>query len=125
MKQQPLLAIHYTDIRLSGYENAKVLLIDDNIDLLKLISIRLRPFKFELKAVTSTEEALSTLSVWPADLVITDLQMSGMSGMELFQILQRDNPLLPVIILTAHGTTSEAVEATQSGVSSHLTRIMY
>ena len=42
--------------------------------------------------------------------------------MELFQILQRDNPLLPVIILTAHGTIPEAVEATQSGVSSYLTK---
>lgn len=113
---------NHNDIRIVGHEKAKVLLVDDNIDLLKLMSIRLRPFKFELKTVTSAEEALSTLAVWPADLVITDLQMSGMSGMELFQTLQRDNPLLPVIILTAHGTIPEAVEATESGVSSYLTK---
>ena len=101
---------------------AKILLVDDNVDLLKLMSIRLRPFNFELKTVTSAEEALSTLAIWPADLVITDLQMEGMSGMELFEKLQRDSPLLPVIILTAHGTIPEAVEATESGVASYLTK---
>ncbi len=104
------------------HEKAKVMVVDDNVDLLKLMSIRLRPFNFELKTVTSAEEALSTLAVWPADLVITDLQMEGMSGMELFQQLQRDNPMLPVIILTAHGTIPEAVEATESGVASYLTK---
>lgn len=103
-------------------ESAKVLVVDDNVDLLKLISIRLKPMKFELKTVTSAEEALSVLSVWRADLVITDLQMPGMSGMELFAHLHERDPLLPVIILTAHGTIPDAVEATQSGVASYLTK---
>lgn len=103
-------------------ENARVLLVDDNVDLLKLILIRLKPLKLRLKAVTSAEEALSTIAVWPPDLVITDLQMPGMSGMELFDDLHQNHPMLPVIILTAHGTIPEAVEATQSGVASYLTK---
>ena len=102
--------------------HARVLVVDDNVDLLKLISIRLKPMQFELKTVTSAEEALSILAVWNADLVITDLQMSGMSGKDLFYAIQAKNPLLPVIILTAHGTIPEAVEATQSGVASYLTK---
>lgn len=104
------------------FENARVLVVDDNIDLLKLISIRLKPMKLELKTVTSAEEALSILSLWSADLVITDLQMPGMSGMELFEVLHEKNQLLPVIILTAHGTIPDAVEATQAGVASYLTK---
>ncbi len=108
--------------RISGIQNARVLLVDDNIDLLKLMSIRLRPMKFELRTATSAEEALSILAVWPADLVITDLQMPGMSGMELFEILQYNTPLLPVIILTAHGTIPDAVDATQLGVASYLSK---
>jgi len=103
-------------------QNAKVLVVDDNVDLLKLISIRLKPMKFELKTATSAEEALSLTSIWSPDLVVTDLQMQGMSGLELFENLHAKNPLIPVIILTAHGTIPEAVEATQSGVASYLTK---
>lgn len=103
-------------------ENAKVLVVDDNVDLLKLISIRLKSMKFRLKTVTSAEEALSLMSIWSPDLVVTDLQMQGMSGMELFENLHKKNPLIPVIILTAHGTIPEAVEATQAGVASYLTK---
>jgi len=106
----------------SGTQNARVLLVDDNVDLLKLMSIRLRQMKLELRTVTSAEEALSILAIWPADLVITDLQMQGMSGMELFEILQYNTPMLPVIILTAHGTIPDAVEATQAGVASYLSK---
>jgi two-component system response regulator GlrR len=112
----------YNDIRLVGHEHAKILVVDDNADLLKLITIRLRPFMFDLRTASSAEEALSILAVWPADLVITDLQMPGMSGIELFEHLQEKSPLLPVIILTAHGTIPEAVEATQSGVATYLTK---
>lgn len=101
---------------------AKVLVVDDNVDLLKLISIRLKPMEFDIKTATSAEEAISILSLWRADLVISDLQMPGMSGMELFEYIHAKDPLLPVIILTAHGTIPEAVEATQAGVASYLTK---
>jgi len=103
-------------------ENAKVLIVDDNVDLLKLISIRLKPMNFDLKTVTSAEEALGLMSLWLPDLIVTDLQMPGLSGMELFEKVHAQNPLLPIIILTAHGTIPEAVRATQSGVASYLTK---
>lgn len=103
-------------------KHARVLIVDDNIDLLRLISIRLKPMQFELKTVESAEEALSTLALWRPDLIITDLQMPGMSGMELFKHVQASDPLLPFIILTAHGTIPDAVDATQAGVSSYLTK---
>ena len=102
--------------------NAKVLIVDDNTDLLKLMTIRLRPLEMEIRTASSAEEALSILAVWAPDLVITDLQMRGMTGMELFHYLHAENPMVPVIILTAHGTIPDAVEATQSGVASFLTK---
>lgn len=102
--------------------HAKVLLVDDNVDLLRLISLRLKPMKFELKTATSGEEALSILSLWRADLVVTDLQMGGMSGMELYENIHFKHPVMPVIVLTAHGTIPDAVEATQAGVASYLTK---
>jgi len=107
---------------LGNTESAKVLIVDDDVDLLKLISIRLKPMQFELKTVTSAEEALSLMSIWHPDLIVTDLQLPGLSGMELFEKIHARNPLLPIIVLTAHGTIPEAVEATQSGLSSYLTK---
>lgn len=104
------------------FGNARVLLVDDNVDLLRLMTLRLKPLNLQIQAVTSAEEALSKISVWPPDLVITDLQMPGMSGMELFDQLHQNHPMMPVIILTAHGTIPEAVDATQSGVASYLTK---
>ena len=101
---------------------AKVLLVDDNVDLLKLISLRLKPLMLDLRCATSGEEALSILSLWRADLVVTDLQLPGINGMQLFEQIHNKNPLLPVIILTAHGTIPDAVSATQSGVASYLTK---
>ncbi|GHA07310.1 transcriptional regulator [Arenicella chitinivorans] len=101
---------------------AKVLLVDDNVDLLKLISLRLKPLMLDIRSATSGEEALSILSLWRADLVVTDLQLPGISGMQLFEQIHNKNPLLPVIILTAHGTIPDAVKATQAGVASYLTK---
>ncbi len=101
---------------------AKVLLVDDNVDLLKLISLRLKPLMLEIRTATSGEEALNILSLWRADLVVTDLQLPGISGMQLFEQIHHKNPLLPVIILTAHGTIPDAVKATQAGVASYLTK---
>ena len=109
-------------VQVADIRNARVLIVDDNLDLLKLISIRLRPLRLQLKTAESAEEALSTIAHWSPDLVITDLQMEGMSGIELFEQLHEHNPLLPVIILTAHGTIPEAVAATQSGIASYLTK---
>jgi len=121
------MIIHNNDTKkqtasMTQIANAKVLVVDDNVDLLKLISIRLKPMKFELRTATSAEEALSILSLWRADLVISDLQMPGMSGIDLFEQINVKDPLLPVIILTAHGTIPDAVEATQAGIASYLTK---
>lgn len=108
--------------QINSTENARVLIVDDNLDLIRLMRLRLKPMNFELKSAESAEEALSILATWTPNLVITDLQMPGISGIELFYKIHSENPLLPVIILTAHGTIPDAVEATQSGVTSFLTK---
>lgn len=106
----------------SDYFGAKVLVVDDNQDLLKLIGLRLKPLEFDLELTCSAEAALSTLEHFAADLIISDLKMPGMSGIELFECIHLKNPLTPVIILTAHGTIAEAVDATQSGVAAYLSK---
>ncbi|HTT39227.1 MAG TPA: sigma 54-interacting transcriptional regulator [Burkholderiales bacterium] len=101
---------------------ARVLLVDDDPDLLRLLSIRLQGAGYNVTAVESGEAALSQLAVQSPDVVITDVRMGGMDGLALFESLQKKQPALPVIILTAHGTIPDAVAATQRGLFGYLTK---
>jgi two-component system response regulator GlrR len=103
-------------------ESPKVLLVDDDRDLLQLIAMRLQAAGYAVTAVESGEAALAALAVARPQVVVTDLRMQGMDGMGLFEAVHRDSPSLPVVILTAHGTIPEAVAATRRGVYSFLTK---
>lgn len=100
----------------------RVLVVDDDIDLLHLMEIRLKANNYEVKAVNSASAALEQLTIFQPHAVVTDLKMPGMDGMALFQVLQQKDVGLPVIILTANGTIPDAVEATQQGVFSYLVK---
>ena len=100
----------------------RVLLVDDDHGLLRLLSLRLSTAGYEVSAVESGEQALAQLPLFQPHLIITDLQMEGMDGLTLFDQVHRRNPSLPVMILTAHGTIPDAVEATSRGVYSYLTK---
>ena len=100
----------------------RILLVDDDFSLLRLLSLRLEAAGFEVMPVESGELALGSLPGFRPDLLITDLRMDGMDGMTLFEQVHRRHPFLPVIILTAHGTIPEAVQATKKGVFSFVTK---
>jgi two-component system response regulator GlrR len=102
--------------------NATVLLVDDDPDLLRLLSMRLQSAGYRVLTAASGEEALARLAVTRPQAVITDLRMEGMDGMSLFQRIHEKDAALPVIVLTAHGTIPDAVEATQRGVFGYLTK---
>jgi two-component system response regulator GlrR len=101
---------------------ARILIVDDDPDLLRLLTFRLEGADYAVDSADSAERALARLSVAIPQLVITDLRMSGMDGMALFENIHKSNPALPVIILTAHGTIPDAVAATQRGVFGYLTK---
>ncbi len=100
----------------------KILLVDDDPGLLRLLSIRLRAEGFEVEAVESAHNALAVLNRFSPDLVITDLRMDKMDGIGLLKELQTRSPGLRVIIITAHGTIPDAVTATQHGAFGFLTK---
>jgi two-component system response regulator GlrR len=100
----------------------KILLVDDDPGLLRLLSIRLRAEDFEVEAVESAHKALAVLHRFRPDLVITDLKMDKMDGIGLLKELQTKSPGLRVVIITAHGTIPDAVTATQSGAFGFLTK---
>jgi two-component system, NtrC family, response regulator GlrR len=102
--------------------SSDILLVDDDPDLLQLISLRLTSAGYRVRTADSGETALAVLAVARPAAVITDLKMPGIDGMQLFQAIHREHPALPVIILTAHGTIPDAVTATQRGVFGFLTK---
>jgi two-component system response regulator GlrR len=100
----------------------KILVVDDDPGLLRLLTIRLRSQKYEVEPAESAAKALSIIARFRPDLVITDLRMAEMDGIALLRELQRRWPSLNVIMLTAHGTIPDAVKATQSGAFAFLTK---
>lgn len=100
----------------------KILLVDDEPDLLRLWKLRLESKNYRVAVATSGEEALATFSLFKPDVVLTDLRMPGIDGLALFEAIRGLNKSVPVIIITAHGSIPEAVEATRQGVYSFLTK---
>ncbi len=101
---------------------AKIVLIDDDPGLLRLLTLRLQAAGYEVDAVSNGTKALGRLAAFNPHLVITDLRMDGLDGMAVFEAVRAFNSALPVIIMTAHGTIHEAVEATQRGVFGYLAK---
>lgn len=101
---------------------ARVLLVDDDPGLLRLITLRLESSGFIVDAVESADAALGVLGSDPPDVLVTDLRMEGMDGMALFRQVRTNHPGLPVIIITAHGTIPDAVQATREGAFAFLAK---
>ena len=101
---------------------AKILVVDDDPGLLRLLTIRLRAENYDVEAVENGPLALAAASRYRPDLVISDLRMEPIDGIGLLKELQSRWPGLKVIMLTAHGTIPDAVQATQMGAFGFLTK---
>lgn len=103
-------------------KSANILIVDDDHDILRLIDLRLQSAGYQTTLAHNGASALASAAIQRPDLVITDLQMPELNGMELMVQLHRQHPTLPVIILTAHGTIPDAVAATHQGAFSFLSK---
>ena len=87
-----------------SHKPAHLLLVDDDPGLLKLLGLRLTSEGYSVVTAESGQEGLKVLSREKIDLVISDLRMDEMDGLQLFTEIQKQQPGMPVIILTAHGS---------------------
>ena len=99
-----------------------VLVVDDDRDMLGLLTVWLQKAGFSVNTAASGCEALAQISVVRPRLVITDLVMEGMDGMALLTQIHRDNPLMPVIMLSGQAKIPDAVQATHLGSAAFLTK---
>ncbi len=100
----------------------KILVVDDDRNLLELVKMRLESAGYEVTAILKEEEAVQALKEQMFDLALVDLQLAHQDGISLMETILRIIPDLPVMILTAYGSIESAVEAMKKGAYSYITK---
>ncbi len=96
----------------------RVLIVEDEDKLRRVLELQLRSAGFEADLASSAEEALKLVD--RADLILTDLRLPGMDGLELLALIRRQNMQTPVLVMTAYGTIEAAVKAMKAGAADFL-----
>ncbi|MGB9438160.1 MAG: response regulator, partial [Desulfobacterales bacterium] len=99
---------------------ATILIIDDDDQLRKSFQKLLSEEGYTAESAASGEAGLEIIKDRLPDLVIVDIRLPGMNGLETFQTIHRLEPKLPVVIMTAYGTTETAIEATKMGAFDYI-----
>jgi len=99
-----------------------ILVVDDDLNILAVLEARLSSIDYRVLTASGGEEAIELLKNSPVDLMITDVKMPGMGGMDLFSAAHEIRPGLPVMFLTAYGTIPDAVKALKAGAFDYLTK---
>ncbi|MGD8763612.1 MAG: response regulator, partial [Desulfobacteraceae bacterium] len=97
-----------------------ILIVDDEKNYLTILTAILEEEGFEVLTALSGQEALDIRKTSDVDLVLTDMKMPVMDGIELLEHIKAIDPDLPVVMMTAHGTVDKAVEAMQKGAYSYI-----
>jgi len=101
----------------------QILIVDDEMDMLQLLKRSLEPdLNCKVETALSGEQALQLLERKIFDLVLADIKMPGMDGLELLELIKRENPDLTVVMMTGHGDIDMAVKAMKSGAYDFITK---
>ena len=101
-------------------ETLSVLIVDDEVEFMETLVKRLRKRKLAVNGVTSGEAALAQLKETPVDIVVLDVKMPGMSGLDALREIKRRYSLLEVIMLTGHANMEVAIEGMDLGAFDYL-----
>ena len=98
----------------------KVLIVDDERDFVEMFSLRLEQQGEKVSTAYSGKEALKVLDHVAIDVVILDIRMPGMDGIDTLKQIKQLHPIVEVILLTGHGSTETAVEGMKLGAFDYL-----
>src|SRR3984957_17108391 len=101
-------------------EKPSILVVEDEAKMRRLLELELADQGFRAQTVNDAETALKLVNANQFDLIVTDLKLPGMSGMEFLQAVKRANAAILIIIMTAFGTVESAVEAMKIGASDYV-----
>jgi DNA-binding NtrC family response regulator len=99
-----------------------VLVVDDDPALLEVLEVNLQAKGYQVGAHARAEDAFAALASTPVDVVITDLNLQGASGLELCERIVRARPEVPVLVITGHGSLDAAVAAIRAGAYDFITK---
>lgn len=99
-----------------------ILIVDDDYDMLELLQRNLKMFDFHVYKASSVIEAIEILKSSTVDLVITDLQMPGINGLELIKFTQEHFPEIPKLVVTGYPSVDSAVTSVKSGALDYLVK---
>ncbi|HHN64157.1 MAG TPA: response regulator, partial [Nitrospirae bacterium] len=100
----------------------RILVVDDERNILRMLNRFLTQEGFRVETARNFEEATSRFQEGDFDLILTDMKLPGRSGLEILGWVKERNPEVPVIIITAHGSIENAVEAMKGGAANYLTK---
>lgn len=101
---------------------ARILVVDDDEYVLEILQVLLEAEGYAAITASSGPKALEMLKAHKVDMIISDVRMNPMNGIELLRTVRKDSPLLPVVMLTAYGSEETAAEATSLGAQGYLTK---
>ena len=101
---------------------AHILIVDDENNIRRVLAAMLKREGYEVTAAADGEQALAVLQKLPVSVVVTDLVMPRVGGMELLKQVVADWPDIPVIMITAHGSVDSAVAALKAGAFDYITK---
>lgn len=103
--------------------NYQILVVDDDRNIAKMIEINLRKEKsYEVKTASSGEACLKIFRESLPDLVLLDIQMPGIDGLETLKRIKEEEPRIPVVMMSAHGTIERAVKSMKLGAYDFITK---
>ena len=98
----------------------EILLVDDEKDFVEMLSMRLEDEGHRVRSAFSGQEALAELTGIEPDVVVLDIKMPGMDGIQTLKKIKADHPIVEVILLTGHGAVDTAVEGLKAGAFDYL-----
>src|SRR2546430_13436628 len=101
-------------------DRPKILVVEDDPDIRKILEIFLTEKRFDVKATDGAPSALATLDQEPVDVILSDVRMPGMSGLELLRHLKDRDPDIQLVLMSAYSSVKDAVEAIQLGAADYV-----
>src|SRR5260370_29300775 len=116
------LAVRSRSPEMTVMSSGRILIVEDDESLRKVMNVQLEREGYETTSASTAEEGIDILEKNSKNVVITDLHLSGVSGIELLKKVRLDYPETAVIVMTAYGTVQTAVEAMKAGAYDYLTK---
>ena len=103
-------------------DSKKILIVEDEFDILKLIEFNLKKEGFDVIAVSDGESAIKEVRSNKPDLILLDLMLPGISGLDVCHLIQKDEGLsqIPILMLTAKGEESDVVKGLEAGADDYV-----